>query len=345
MAPSILTKTFLAVVSLWSLVIMETSAIEAGLVTSPEPSGDILVSKDPTWTSTMSTEDNAGITTMLAKISAPVYLCCTGVSLISCLIAFTVYFIVRKYKNINSQTRHWINWNFMFSFILRDVTVLTTMIISMTGAENITTTVPWKVFVVYTVIPNLFWMFVEGLHLYWVAFHTWDRFQSWLKLTMFTIGWILPACLTSIWSLQQYAMQGDFDFEEIPAWICIRAPFYLVLLLNLIMMTRIINTIAIKWRTIKCQTEKNKAIIIRKLAKSTLLISILLGVPQIIPVIILNVVEDASLVSVIVQFINSIWSGLQGFLVAFLYVLLNDEVMVPTKRRLSSLTSSLPTHV
>ncbi len=287
----------------------------------------------------------------VTKVHVPVYMSCTCLSLVTCLVAFTVYFIVRDVKEVRNQPRHWINWHFLFSFILRDTMNLSSMVMQLLPNYSVyVRTVPWKVLAVYALIPNFFWMFVEGLYLYIGVFHAFgNKIYTWqIKVGMFIIGWVIPACLTSIWCLQQYITKGSFLFGK-PFIIGILSPIYLVLFLNLIMMTRVCYTLFTKLKT--SQTEVNlrkielKMNIAKRLAVFTLAASILLGVPQIIPMILLQIVDHTSKISYIVNFVNSIWSALQGFFVPIFYVLMNKDVMDHMRRRLSSTTMTVSSNI
>ena len=288
-------------------------------------------STDITMNSTMMIEVNAtsAVTNdtsiplaWLTNFSMPVYMGCTLVSLITCMVAFAIYVIIREVQEVRVQTRHWINWHFMSSFILRDaVLVITMTMLLMPEYMEVAMSKPWRAVVVYTIVPNFFWMFVEGLHLYLGVFYPfWIRSFKWKKSMMVAIGWAVPATLTTVWVLQQYiANDGFHDFMAIPGLVCILVPIYLVLLINLIMMIRIIFALTDKMEDTmegyRCQSVENYkkgVLIVRRMAKCTIVISVLLGVPQLIPVVISYSVSNYS-VHVVVLFLNSIWSALQGF--------------------------------
>ena len=208
---------------------------------------------------------------------------------------------------------------------------------------------PWKMVVVYTIAPNFFWMFVEGLHLYLRVFHPlWLKSFKWMKLMMVSIGWVIPAVLTTVWILQQHITKDDFQFLALPELICILGPIYLVLLMNLVIMIRIIYALATKVDSTlymyKLQDTDNYSmhmIKVKKLAKFSIVFIVLLGIPQLIPILVSNMVTNHS-VNVVVHFLNSIWSAFQGFFVAVFYVLTNKKLMSHTKRHFSNMTSVTP---
>ena len=191
------------------------------------------------------------------QVDIPLFLSCTCLSLLVCLVAFIIYIIIRKKMLFNKTsqpdrdtTKHWIHFNFILSFIIRDVTIVTTLFLSIAQFQfsNLQArTQTRKAFHVYAVIANFCWMFLEGFWLFaGVSFpNNYKQFFH-MKITTCLIGWLTPAVLVSIWtvseSIHPHTETGN-HFQEVPGIICILAPIYAILLLNLGMMIKVLHSL------------------------------------------------------------------------------------------------------
>ena len=270
------------------------------------------------------------------RIHHPVYLGCTTLSLLTCLSAFILYIIIRDQifhvgAESKDETKHWINWNFIISFILRDTSVVTIITLSLVS-DRINGLGYWVrvivVFTIYGVVSNFFWMFIEGLWLYIGVFFAMKRkmfVRTHLKTSV--IGWLLPLVIVLVWTAWSLKSQTFGTFDNPPGFVCILGPIYSLLFINLIMMVRVLHRLAgmltnfnPKWR----------------LAKATLTLTFLLGVQFMIPILILAIgsrIQGINMcVVTVIRFINDAVSALQGLFVAIFYVLTNEEVRRCSRR-------------
>ncbi|XP_072028011.1 corticotropin-releasing factor receptor 1-like [Amphiura filiformis] len=253
-----------------------------------------------------------------------------SLSIITCGIAFLVYFLVRNIPEIMRESkRHWIHWNFMMSFILRDTVTLTyTAVITVYIKQQRLLTQPGikliYISTAYTQATNVFWMFTEGLYLLLgLILHLRLKQVSWMRLKLFLLGWGVPGLIVAVWAVQQLICnQGLLSFDDVAARIILSGPLYFLLFANLLIIIRVLYTLRGM-----IQMDLRQKDTVKTLAKRTLVLSILLGMYFLLPIIIHAVTDGYCGVTNAVLFINSLVSSLYGFLVALLYVLLNNEVM------------------
>lgn len=280
---------------------------------------------------------------IIALIHFPIHLTLTCISIATCMAAFLVYFRIRK-KIFTSQAvyerkdiKHWIHFNFIISFILRDVAILITMVYQRSGKHILLTNKsPLAAYTFYTYIniANFYWMFNEGLWLYLgVFFDTEFKHFSHMKVKLSLFGWLLPAFLMSVWAAVEAVLYrldnrkiwtpSEKGFWEPASVVCILVPVYLILFVNLIMMIRLL-------RHFKNMIQRELKVK-RRLARATFILSFLLGINFAIPSIVfslhLSEIETNPCAENSIKFLNFIVSSLQGFFVAIFYVLSNKDVL------------------
>ena len=279
---------------------------------------------------------------IIALIEFPIHLTLTCISIATCVATFYVYFSIRK-KIFTRQavverhdTKHWIHFNFIISFIFRDIAILIAMVYQKSGKSILQTENPLAAytFYIYINIANFYWMFDEGLWLYLgVFFDTSFKHFSHMKVKLCLIGWLLPGFLMSVWAATEAIMYRvdnrtmwtplEKGFWEPASVVCILVPVYLILVVNLMMMIRILHRFRNK---IRCELK-----IKRRLARATFILSFLLGINFGIPIIVfslhLSEIETNPCAENSIKFLNYIISSLQGFFVAIFYVLSNKDVL------------------
>ncbi|XP_072013033.1 corticotropin-releasing factor receptor 1-like [Amphiura filiformis] len=274
------------------------------------------------------------------KVHHPLFLFGTCVSITTCLAAFFVYIMIRdKIFRTTAQlldrddTKHWIHCNFILSFLIRDFAIVFVVshviqIKEIPGFSGV-----GIYFYLFTIIANFYWMFAEGLWLYFgVSLPNDFKKFRFMKTKMCLVGWWLPVSLVSVYAiiketekLRQNNVQMDDcnspnPFWELPAIFCILIPVYFVVLLNLMMMIRVLLHFGYLLR----REMKTK----RRLVRATLILSFLLGMNFAIPFIILpSLPENEKCAFEVVMTVSDTVSSLQGFFVALFYVLRNAEVL------------------
>ena len=268
------------------------------------------------------------------QIHYSVYLIGTCISLLTCLTALTVY--IKIHKNIftsrsepgRNVTRHFIHCNFIISFVIRDVIFLYLL------AHIIAEKVPPKTsegdtFVIYTTVVSFYWMFAEGLWLYLgVAKALEYQAYKCMKIKLFLIGWLVPGLLIAIWAIAiKFHASNPCNFGNmywtLPGILCILVPIYIVLLANLIMMIRVLYKVNDALHDSRHSAKTNQ-----RLAKSTLLLSFLLGMNFAIPSVIIPTLPESQQCAVeIVRLLSDTVSSFQGFFVAMFFVLRSKDVL------------------
>ena len=288
----------------------------------------------------------------LIEVNYIVFLSCTCISILACLIAVIVYCVIRTnifgYGPEKKDTiRHWINWNFLISFLLRDIYIATfaSYIVSTNFTKSPNPHAAIRVFLTFFAITNFYWMFAEGLWLYFGVFYPTKRMKwRWMRVKISLIGWFLPAILVSLWAMTEairVVLSEDFhksnvtgkeqyDFLGWPGLVCIMGPIYILLLLNLVMMIKLLCKMPelFQYRPR------------RRLAKAIILMALLLGIPYVAPIILIQVFHKTDYCHVfqIIDFINNMLSSLQGFFVATFCVLTNKQVVHFFTRKYRPLT-------
>ena len=288
-------------------------------------------------------------------IKIPLILACICLSIIACLSAFLVYILIAKHifrdmaDNID-VTKHWIHLNFMASFLLRDLTLLILILFTVFfktftlqfGDVDSPVDLIVPAFLTYANIACYYWMFAEGFTLYISVFHPFmdlSRYR-WFKMKICMIGWTTPAIFIALWMVTEVLHNAIFvesgnathtislHYFQGPELAFILIPIYILLFVNLVMMCRIL-------RKVSCMLQQEQERIKRRLTKATIALSLLLGIPFIIPVILLNPVSKANFCAgVILSISNDVPTYTQGLFVAIFYVLTNDEVIRYTRRHI-----------
>ena len=266
-----------------------------------------------------------------------VFLVFSLLSLTACILGIGVYILIRNRifghgPQKKDSVRHWINWNFLISFILRDMSLVVIICYSTFGTPLRLHAVV-VVFLTFILISNFFWMFAEGLWLYFGVFcaHQRPRWR-YMKVKMCIIGGVLPGILACMWAvteavrvlitedftIQNVTRKENYNHNDWPGLVWVVSPIYLLLLINLTMMIRLL------WKFPGLFQYRPR----RRLAKAIIALAILLGMGYLVPVVIVQALSRTNYCHVlqVVLLINNILSALQGFFVAIFCVLTNKQV-------------------
>ncbi|XP_072035388.1 corticotropin-releasing factor receptor 1-like [Amphiura filiformis] len=274
----------------------------------------------------------------LTHVSYIIYISCTGASVLACLLAILVYIVIRNRifghgPDTKDSVRHWINWNFLISFILRDIFIFVVVYYIVIGRPLRLLHAVVVVFYTFVLISNFFWMFAEGLWLYFGVFYVHQR-PKWryMKIKMCIIGCFLPGILASLWAvteavrvlftedftLQNVTRKEFYNHTDWPGLLWIVSPIYLLLIINLAMMLKLL------WKFPGLFQYRPR----RRLAKAIIALAFLLGVPYLIPIVVVMALSETEYCHALqgVHLINQAMSALQGFFVAMFCVLTNKQV-------------------
>ncbi|XP_071803485.1 uncharacterized protein [Asterias amurensis] len=257
--------------------------------------------------------------------------------------AFCIFLFFRSLRCV----RNYIHWNLVSSFILLYICFFTT-----TAATNTYIEKPglhWLcrlsfTMMMYIMMTNFFWMFVEGVYLYTLVVRalTVRRNRFWLYC-IFGWGGPLPFVVTFI--IMKVFNSKDCWVDDAPDVYLIVAPIICVILVNLYFLVHIMCILFTKLRAShSLETQQY-----RKGVKGTLFLLPLLGVTYLLfllgPISVQNPQRPPSFY--VYQYLNTILSSIQGFLVAIIYVFLNQEVQNVIKRKIRRWReeNTLPTRI
>ncbi|KAI8515975.1 hypothetical protein Bbelb_067880 [Branchiostoma belcheri] len=179
----------------------------------------------------------------------------------------------------------------------------------------------------YFFTTNVFWMFVEGLHLHKrIAVAVFSAETNMLLYS--AIGWGIPSLLVVAWSvvMVMFHAQACWDqYNQLPyAWI-LSGPIYLVLLVNLGFLINIIRILVQKLK--EKQTVESQQV--TKAAKATLILFPLLGVPHLL---LIYDPADGGAGQWIYQIFNAFMQAMQGVFIAVIYCFFDLEVQREFRR-------------
>ncbi|CAH1788539.1 unnamed protein product [Owenia fusiformis] len=254
-----------------------------------------------------------------------------GIYSLTCLVIAFVIFMV--FRNLWCR-RIFIHVNLIISFILRYVTIIVMFEPFVTGRTSSYRDVDWlckTVLVIsqYSIMANIFWMFVEGLYLHnRVAVAVFSK-DPHFALYGF-IGWGLPLVFMIAWSISTHYTHhiqcwGEFS-QKNESWI-ILVPIILALVLNLIFFINIIRVLVTKLAT----SNSSEHVQMRKAAKGIAILFPLLGITNLLFIIKPRhsgpIAESAYYIS------NTVLQISQGFFVSLIYCFMSTEVQSAIKKR------------
>lgn len=254
-------------------------------------------------------------------------------SIISLVLLAITWAIFQFFKSLHCS-RISVHKNLVVSFILRYLIVLVIFEPYVSKRVNYSyRQVQWLCKLIvsllqYSILANIFWMFVEGLFL-----HNRLAISVFSTETPFTlyyiIGWGVPALFVLPWGLcMHFFHQGticwDNYSESVYTWIII-APIIIALTINLIFLIKIIS-ILVRKLTANNTVEHNQ---FRKAVKATVVLFPLLGITNL-----LFFSKPAESISkTAYHIVNALLQVSQGIFVSVIYCFLNGEVQGAIKKK------------
>lgn len=193
----------------------------------------------------------------------------------------------------------------------------------------------------YSLVANYNWILMEGVYLHSLIFVASVSPYGPAILGYIIFGWLTPFLFMIPWII------AKANYEDSSCWLVnnnegyfwiIRGPITLSILINFVIYIRIVVMLyskiifpqAMATQFSKRTSENNY----KRLLKSTLVLIPLFGVPYTILLVLQQYAELNSddLAELIWLIAETLFSSMQGSIVAFLYCFLNDEVHQEIKR-------------
>uniref|UniRef100_X1YVY2 G-protein coupled receptors family 2 profile 2 domain-containing protein n=1 Tax=Capitella teleta TaxID=283909 RepID=X1YVY2_CAPTE len=264
-------------------------------------------------------------------------------SIISAVLLTITLFIFSYFRTLQCN-RISIHKNLVLSFIVRCTILVIYLEPLVTNRKSSYRDKPWLCKLLtclhqYSLIANIFWMFVEGLFLHnRVAVSV---FNSEAPFRVFyAVGWGLPALIVLAWAVCLHLYHDDpcwnNSFNLPYTWIII-VPIMIALMVNLIFLCNIIRILITKLRA----NNTVEICLNRKAVKALAVLFPLLGTSNL-----LFFLKPQGETSVIVYRItNAILQSSQGIFVSVIYCFMNGEVsnlLVPMATVSSILSPGFP---
>uniref|UniRef100_A0A914UV08 G-protein coupled receptors family 2 profile 2 domain-containing protein n=1 Tax=Plectus sambesii TaxID=2011161 RepID=A0A914UV08_9BILA len=187
----------------------------------------------------------------------------------------------------------------------------------------------------FAIISNYFWILVEGLYLHNIIYFS--VFQE-TRITFYVIfGWGTPILIMIPW------VYVKLIYDNTSCWITycnlkymwfLRAPVGIAVVVNFIFFCLIVRELHIKLSTDNQFSDQSRY---RKLAKSTLILIMVLGIHYILFDVILLITNwdftDSSMSTILVHSVSVIVNSTLGLAVAYFYCFCNHEVRTELKKR------------
>ncbi|XP_038044934.1 parathyroid hormone/parathyroid hormone-related peptide receptor-like [Patiria miniata] len=244
--------------------------------------------------------------------------------------AFCVFLFFRSLRCV----RNYIHWNLVSSFILLYIAYFT--VSGTVGAVKLKPGLWWicrlmYVIMMYAMMTNFFWMFVEGVYLYVLVVRalTVRRNRFWIYCIF---GWGVPVPFVVAFSIVK-------KVKSTVCWVArdnysyiVVSPIFVVIIVNLYFLIHIMAILVTKLRAShSLETQQY-----RKGVRGTLFLLPLLGVTYLLfllgPAEVADELRTPSFY--VYQYLSTLLSSLQGFFVAVIYVFLNQEVQNVIKRKI-----------
>ncbi|XP_022082552.1 corticotropin-releasing factor receptor 2-like isoform X2 [Acanthaster planci] len=263
--------------------------------------------------------------------------------------AFCIFLFFKSLRCV----RNYIHWNLVSSFVVLYISYFT--LSGTIGLVNDKSDVQWicrllYVLMLYAMMTNFFWMFVEGIYLYTLVVRalTVRRNFFWIYCIF---GWAGPVPFVVAFTIVKIVSQSDQCWvntgpEQDPHNYIIMSPIFLVIAVNLYFLIHIMAILVTKLRAShSLETQQY-----RKGVKGTLFLLPLLGVTYLLFLLgpaQVSEKESNTASFYIYSYFSTLLSSLQGFFVAVIYVFLNQEVQNVIKRKIRRWReeNTLPTRV
>ncbi|XP_062567431.1 corticotropin-releasing factor receptor 2-like [Saccostrea cucullata] len=255
-----------------------------------------------------------------------------GCSLVSLFFLCITLFVFCYFRSLQCS-RVSIHKHLVVSFILRFVVIVILFEPLVFGHDVYYTRVDWvcKIIIVlgqYTMVSNIFWMFVEGLFLHNSIVVTVFSTDAPFKIFC-AIGWGLPGVIAISWAIAMHftvftpCWQNNSDS---PYSYIVSGSILLALIVNLFFLVNIIRVLVTKLRAHNTHESSR----IKKAIRATVILMPLLGLTNLI--MLFNPNDGGSYASVY-QVTNVVLHSNQGILISIFYCFLNGEVRRVIKQK------------
>ncbi|XP_061193765.1 vasoactive intestinal polypeptide receptor-like [Saccostrea echinata] len=255
-----------------------------------------------------------------------------GCSLVSLFFLCITLFVFCYFRSLQCS-RVSIHKHLVVSFILRFIVIVILFEPLVFGHDVYYTRVDWvcKTIIVlgqYTMVSNIFWMFVEGLFLHNSIVVTVFSTDAPFKIFC-AIGWGLPGIIAISWAIAMHftvftpCWQNNSDS---PYSYIVSGSILLALIVNLFFLINIIRVLVTKLRAHNTHESSR----IKKAIRATVILMPLLGLTNLI--MLFNPNDGGSYASVY-QVTNVVLHSNQGILISIFYCFLNGEVRRVIKQK------------
>ncbi|XP_013418466.1 corticotropin-releasing factor receptor 2-like [Lingula anatina] len=257
-------------------------------------------------------------------------------SIVSLLLLMITWVIFQFFKSLQCS-RISVHKNLVVSFIIRYLIVFVMFEPYITSADDLDTKgtyrqVEWlckliQALLQYSVMANIFWMFVEGLFLHnRIAISVFSTETPFLLY--YFIGWGLPGLFVMVWAICMKFKHPDKCWDNYaghPLFWIIAAPSIAAIVINLFFLIKIICILVTKL-TANNTVETNQ---VRKALKAILVLFPLLGITYLLYVL----PSNDKISKAAYHIVNAILQSSQGIFVSIIYCFLNGEVQAAIKKK------------
>ncbi|XP_071807987.1 uncharacterized protein [Asterias amurensis] len=243
---------------------------------------------------------------------------CSGISIVSLLIALTVFLFLGSSMASERLTIH---TNMMAALLMA-------MILFLLGVASELTVIPCKIVAVvlhYLFLATFCWILVEGIHLYKQVISVFDQGKSKMPF-YYLIGWGVPAVIVGIAFGFKSKLYGSGDHcwltqKDGLIWAFV-GPLIVIVTVNMVVLIMVVVVVT-RAAALKCQTNFER---IRAACKSAMMLVPLLGISWIIGLFIQY--------SIVLRYAFIILNALQGFFMFIFYCVMSSEVRTAFRHEL-----------
>ncbi|GLV40041.1 Diuretic hormone 44 receptor 2 [Carabus blaptoides fortunei] len=183
----------------------------------------------------------------------------------------------------------------------------------------------------YFIMTNYILILMEGIYLHYLLFRTVFSEKNDINLYA-ALGWGLPTCFIIPWIILKVIYEDELCWtkqENKYYLLVIHVPIVIATLINLILFVKIVHILLVKLNIMYVQHQRIKY---RRLIRSTLILMPLFGVPYTLSIVTWYFATTDQVIELVWMFFDQTFTSLQGFFVALLYCLLNNEVQNELKK-------------
>ncbi|XP_018334619.1 vasoactive intestinal polypeptide receptor 1-like [Agrilus planipennis] len=267
-----------------------------------------------------------------------------GISLVALILSMAIFALIKKLRCPRNRLHMHLFMSFIMRaimFLLKDLSFVKGIafqrdIVSINGRESIKEHNFWlcKAFTSaqwYFSIANCVMVLMEGIYLHNLMFLSVLSDNS--RITIYYLsGWGLPFLFVIPWSILRAT------FEDKMCWttneneylrLLIEIPQAASIIINFILFVIIVRILFLKLGSMFIQ---QRSVRYRRLARSTLILIPLFGVPYVVSLIMGYAIPSNSSLEIIWLVLDQFLTTFQGFFIALIYCLLNGEVHSEIKK-------------